>query len=54
MNFYLQYEVEVSLFLLMLCCMTLMVITNQRIFGFGMVICAGIEIILFIKFMFLN
>ena len=44
-----QYEVEVGLFLLMVCCMTLMIITNQRIFGFGMVICAGMVTILFIN-----
>jgi len=49
MKIYLEYEVEIGLFLLMLCCLTLMIITNQRIFGFGMVICAGIEIVLFIN-----
>ena len=48
MKFYLEYEVEIGLFLLMFCCLTLMIITNQRIFGFGMVICAGMVTILFI------
>jgi len=49
MKIYLEYEVEIGLFLLMLCCLTLMVITNQPIFGFGMVICAGIVTLLFIN-----
>lgn len=49
MEFYLQYEVEIWLLLAIFCCLTLKIITNQPIFGFGMVICAGIASIMFIN-----